>query len=338
MRERGRGRGRRAGAGAGMGVSTGRGAGGGAAATGAASTSRRRRHGPGARAASRAPPAWPASRGAWASPLPREAASRIFSLGERALAMRWGGFGDGLARGAAPGGVTWKMSGGHAEARNTLRATPGTLATGTSRVGEPWTGKRGHLGVGKRPHVSPQEVIDPLRSCQGILAHRPRWLHISCSPVPPPSPPVTAAKTTDAARIGQLRQELAYHNHRYYVLDAPEVSDAEYDRLMRELQELETRAPGARHAGLAHPARGRRARGEVREGASTARPCCRWPTSSTTRGSSEFDERIRSQTGLAEVALRLRAQAGRPGHRAALREGPLRPGRHPRRRYRRART
>lgn len=46
-----------------------------------------------------------------------------------------------------------------------------------------------------------------------------------------------------AARLQQLRQELAHHNYCYYVLDAPEVSDAQYDRLMRELQALEARHP-----------------------------------------------------------------------------------------------
>ena len=40
-----------------------------------------------------------------------------------------------------------------------------------------------------------------------------------------------------------LRGEIERHNHAYYVLDAPTVPDAEYDRLFRELQALE----------LAHP-------------------------------------------------------------------------------------
>jgi len=44
-------------------------------------------------------------------------------------------------------------------------------------------------------------------------------------------------------RINQLRDEINYHNYRYYVLDDPEISDAEYDRLMRELQELEGQYP-----------------------------------------------------------------------------------------------
>ena len=41
----------------------------------------------------------------------------------------------------------------------------------------------------------------------------------------------------------QLRQTIHYHNHRYYDLDAPEISDAEYDALFRRLQDLEERFP-----------------------------------------------------------------------------------------------
>ncbi|MGE8498782.1 MAG: NAD-dependent DNA ligase LigA [Pseudomonas sp.] len=49
---------------------------------------------------------------------------------------------------------------------------------------------------------------------------------------------------TDAAqRIQELRTELDEHNYRYYVLDEPSVPDAEYDRLFRELQALETEHP-----------------------------------------------------------------------------------------------
>ena len=44
-------------------------------------------------------------------------------------------------------------------------------------------------------------------------------------------------------RVEQLREQLDHHNYQYYVLDAPEVPDAEYDRLMRELQELEEEFP-----------------------------------------------------------------------------------------------
>ncbi len=51
-----------------------------------------------------------------------------------------------------------------------------------------------------------------------------------------------------AARAKRLRAQLEDANYRYYVLDAPTISDAEYDRLFRELQDLE-----ARHGELATP-------------------------------------------------------------------------------------
>jgi len=44
-------------------------------------------------------------------------------------------------------------------------------------------------------------------------------------------------------RIEKLRTEIDHHNYRYYVLDSPEISDAEYDEMMRELQELEVEHP-----------------------------------------------------------------------------------------------
>ncbi|MBI2305174.1 MAG: NAD-dependent DNA ligase LigA [Chloroflexi bacterium] len=52
-------------------------------------------------------------------------------------------------------------------------------------------------------------------------------------------------KDTQSAkeRIDDLRKEITYHNHRYYVLDSPVISDAEYDELMRELQRLEAEHP-----------------------------------------------------------------------------------------------
>ena len=46
-----------------------------------------------------------------------------------------------------------------------------------------------------------------------------------------------------AARMTALRQQIDYHSWRYYVLDDPEVSDAEYDRLFRELEALEADWP-----------------------------------------------------------------------------------------------
>jgi DNA ligase (NAD+) len=44
-------------------------------------------------------------------------------------------------------------------------------------------------------------------------------------------------------RVEELRSQIAYHDHRYYALDSPEISDAEYDALMRELLALEEKHP-----------------------------------------------------------------------------------------------
>lgn len=49
--------------------------------------------------------------------------------------------------------------------------------------------------------------------------------------------------TPAADRAAALRRELERHNRLYYVLDAPEIPDAEYDRLFSELQRLEAEHP-----------------------------------------------------------------------------------------------
>ncbi len=46
-----------------------------------------------------------------------------------------------------------------------------------------------------------------------------------------------------AARVAELRKEIEFHNYRYYVVDDPVVGDAEYDRMLRELTELEREFP-----------------------------------------------------------------------------------------------
>ena len=59
----------------------------------------------------------------------------------------------------------------------------------------------------------------------------------------------TLDKSAAKERVTFLRNELHRHNHLYYIKDAPEVSDAEYDRLFRELADLE-----ALHPDLTDPA------------------------------------------------------------------------------------
>ncbi len=61
-------------------------------------------------------------------------------------------------------------------------------------------------------------------------------------------PPKAKAIAGDEARIMELRETLNRHNHNYYVLNQPTISDQEFDHLMRELQDLE-----AAHPELADP-------------------------------------------------------------------------------------
>lgn len=57
----------------------------------------------------------------------------------------------------------------------------------------------------------------------------------------PPSP--TEISTTDRDRLARLKAQIRHHDYLYYVKDRPEISDSEYDRLFRELVELEQKHP-----------------------------------------------------------------------------------------------
>jgi len=48
---------------------------------------------------------------------------------------------------------------------------------------------------------------------------------------------------TERGRVERLRAAINYHNHRYYALDSPEISDAEYDQLFHQLRQLEVEHP-----------------------------------------------------------------------------------------------
>src|SRR5262249_26204350 len=52
-----------------------------------------------------------------------------------------------------------------------------------------------------------------------------------------------SASTSPAARAAELRRLIEYHNRKYYVEASPEISDQEYDRLFRELVDLEKAHP-----------------------------------------------------------------------------------------------
>ncbi|MFW5837503.1 MAG: DNA ligase LigA-related protein, partial [Desulfovibrionaceae bacterium] len=59
---------------------------------------------------------------------------------------------------------------------------------------------------------------------------------------------MTHSKPTPQAaqRARELRELIAFHDHRYYVLDDPQITDAEYDELFRELADLEQDHPELR--------------------------------------------------------------------------------------------
>ncbi|MDH2915896.1 MAG: NAD-dependent DNA ligase LigA, partial [Gallionella sp.] len=99
-------------------------------------------------------------------------------------------------------------------------------------------------------------------------------------------------------RIAQLRVELARHDHDYYVLDAPSIPDAEYDKLFRELQSLE-----AQHPELLTPdSPTQRVGGKVLEGFVPVRHAVpmlsiRTETDTESSGASNFDTRVRNALG-----------------------------------------
>ncbi|HEV8313190.1 MAG TPA: NAD-dependent DNA ligase LigA [Burkholderiaceae bacterium] len=104
---------------------------------------------------------------------------------------------------------------------------------------------------------------------------------------------------TPTARAAQLREQLHYHAHRYYVLDDPEIPDAEYDRLFRELQELEEAHPGLRTPDSPT----QRVLGRVLEGFAPVRHAVpmlsiRTETDTTEGGALAFDARVRRELEL----------------------------------------
>src|SRR4051794_26046709 len=58
-----------------------------------------------------------------------------------------------------------------------------------------------------------------------------------------PTGEVIITPMSPAEQVARLREQIERANNAYYVLDAPEISDAEYDRLFRELQALEAEHP-----------------------------------------------------------------------------------------------
>src|ERR1022692_468811 len=99
-----------------------------------------------------------------------------------------------------------------------------------------------------------------------------------------------------ATEVEELRQELRRHEHLYYVLDRPEITDAEYDALMRRLQELETQHP--EYAAPDSPTQ--RVGGKPREGFTKVRHTSQMLSLDNALNEAElrdFDRRVRELLG-----------------------------------------
>ncbi len=111
-----------------------------------------------------------------------------------------------------------------------------------------------------------------------------------------------SSPSSDAARAAALREQLHHHAHRYYTLDAPEIPDAEYDRLFRELQAIE-----AAHPELLMPdSPTQRVGGRVLDAFASVRHAVpmlsiRTETDTEASGAQAFDARVRRELGLAEA-------------------------------------
>jgi DNA ligase (NAD+) len=112
--------------------------------------------------------------------------------------------------------------------------------------------------------------------------------------------PTHAEVPPAAERVSRLRALIFHHDHRYYVLDDPEISDADYDALMRELQALEAAHPEL--ASKDSPTQ-RVAGTPVEKFRSVEHrlPMLSLANCFDDAGLAEFDERVHKQLGTAEV-------------------------------------
>jgi DNA ligase (NAD+) len=114
--------------------------------------------------------------------------------------------------------------------------------------------------------------------------------------------PVPSSLPDAADRAAALRAQLAFHAHRYYVLDEPQIPDAEYDRLFQELQAIEAAHPEL----LTADSPTQRVIGQVLAGFASVRhavPMLSIRTETDTEGSGAlaFDARVRRELELSEA-------------------------------------
>lgn len=101
------------------------------------------------------------------------------------------------------------------------------------------------------------------------------------------------------ARLQELRGLIAHHARRYYELDEPEIPDAEYDRLFRELQDLESRHPELQTPDSpTQRVLGRPLEGFVAVVHAVPMLSIRTETDTTEAGARDFDVRVRRELAL----------------------------------------
>ena len=146
-----------------------------------------------------------------------------------------------------------------------------------------------------------ERVAQPLAADGPIRTLRRGRLSTLAAMTHRPAAPSPDARIA-AARAAELRAALNHHAHRYYVLDDPEVTDAEYDRLFAELQALE-----AAHPELLTPdSPTQRVIGQVLEGFTPVRHAVpmlsiRTETDTSPGGAAAFDARVRRELELGDV-------------------------------------
>ena len=101
-------------------------------------------------------------------------------------------------------------------------------------------------------------------------------------------------------RAAALRREIERHNYLYYVLDAPEVSDAQFDRLFRELEALEQQYPALRAPDSPTQRVGAAVQGEL-VSVRHAVPMLSLNNALTPEEATAFDRRVRDALGVATV-------------------------------------
>ena len=113
---------------------------------------------------------------------------------------------------------------------------------------------------------------------------------------------MSVTRSSSAAKIDQLREELRHHEYQYHVLDSPEISDAEYDSKMRELRALE-----ADHPELVTPdSPTQRVGGKPKEGFAKvdhSRPMLSLDNVNSEQELADWERRVRAAVGSANVSF-----------------------------------